>query len=74
MVNIGHNPTFNKVEHLSVEAHILDFNKDIYGKKVTLEFVKYLRNEIKFNNINNLILQLDQDLILSGKVLTKHNS
>ena len=70
MVNIGFNPTFNSVDKVSVEAHILDFNKDIYGKRVTLEFVKFLREEQKFNNIDNLKLQLDQDIFSTRKALT----
>ena len=72
MVNIGYNPTFNQVSHVSVEAHILDFNKNIYGKNISLEFVKYLRDEIKFNSVNNLILQMDQDLLSVRKSLKEH--
>ena len=69
MVNIGHNPTFNFVKNISIEAHIIDFNHDIYGCNVSLEFVKFLRDEKKFNNIDNLILQLEQDLFNTKRIL-----
>ncbi len=69
MVNIGHNPTFNYVDIVSVEAHLIDFNHDIYGCNISLEFVKFLRLEKKFNNIDNLILQLEQDLYNTKRIL-----
>ncbi|MGB4613501.1 MAG: bifunctional riboflavin kinase/FAD synthetase [Erysipelotrichaceae bacterium] len=72
MVNIGHNPTFNEVDEISLEAHILDFNKDIYGKNISLQFVNYLRDEIKFNSVENLKLQLDQDLMTVRKTLDNY--
>lgn len=61
MINIGHNPTFNYRNELSVEAHILDFNDDIYGSSIRIEFVQYLRGEKRFQSKNNLVLQLEQD-------------
>lgn len=69
MVNIGHNPTFNYVKNLSIEAHIVDFNSEIYGMNVSLEFIEFLREERKFNNIDNLILQLEQDLFNTKRIL-----
>lgn len=61
MVNIGYNPTFNQVEHPSIEVHILDFEQEIYGKEISLSFIDYLRPEKKFNSVQDLILQLEQD-------------
>ncbi|TDW25567.1 riboflavin kinase/FMN adenylyltransferase [Breznakia blatticola] len=62
MINIGHNPTINRRDFLSLEAHILDFDQDIYGKRLVVEFSKYLRYEKKFNSKEELIEQLDNDV------------
>jgi riboflavin kinase/FMN adenylyltransferase len=62
MVNIGHNPTLNYTAKLSMEAHILDFKQNIYGSRVTVQFLQFIREEKKFQNRTNLIMQLEQDL------------
>lgn len=61
MVNIGHNPTFNAKHNVSIEAYILDFSETIYGKMITIHFLKRIRDEKKFNTIQELIAQLDRD-------------
>ncbi|MBR4444398.1 MAG: bifunctional riboflavin kinase/FAD synthetase [Solobacterium sp.] len=62
MVNLGHNPTLNYQERLSLEAHLIGFTGNLYGKHMTVQFVKFMRPEKKFRNSINLILQLEQDL------------
>lgn len=62
MINIGHNPTFNKRNMISIEAHILDFNEDIYGQEIKVEFYEYIREEKKFASIDALISQLKIDV------------
>ncbi len=62
MVNLGHNPTMNYTSALSLEAHILDFNEDIYGERLSLQFVTWVRPEKDFQNRDNLIMQLEQDV------------
>lgn len=69
MVNIGHNPTMNYSKTLSYEAHILDFDDDIYRAKIALQFVCYLRSEKKFQNTDNLIMQLEQDRFTVERLL-----
>lgn len=61
MVNIGHNPTFNAKHDVSVEAYILDFNETIYGQTLVLDFLERIRDEQKFNSIDELIDQLNKD-------------
>ncbi len=61
MINIGHNPTFNLVQDLSVEAHILNFHGNIYEKQISLYFTKFLREEQKFESLDELIKQLEID-------------
>jgi riboflavin kinase / FMN adenylyltransferase len=60
--NIGYKPTFNKEAlHPSVEVHLFDFNEDIYGEKVTIEWHLHLRNEQKFSGIEELVAQIERD-------------
>lgn len=63
MTSVGYNVTFDDVKDLSVEAYILDFDQMIYGKIVRVRWYKYLRNELKFDGLDGLIAQLDQDLV-----------
>ena len=62
MVNIGTRPTVDGVNtRLSIEAHILDFDSDIYGMELTLEFVNRIRPEIRFPSSAELTRQLEAD-------------
>ncbi|MFC0876448.1 bifunctional riboflavin kinase/FAD synthetase [Saccharicrinis sp. FJH2] len=62
MLNIGYRPTLNKnKEDVTIEANILNFDKDIYGAKIRLHLVGHLRNEMAFENLNALIRQLHED-------------
>ncbi|MDC1371299.1 bifunctional riboflavin kinase/FAD synthetase [Flavobacteriaceae bacterium] len=60
MMNIGYNPTFNGKQK-SIEIHFINFNKNIYDKTLTIEMILRIRNEIKFNTVNDLKKQLEQD-------------
>ena len=62
--NIGYNPTFNE-NILKIETHILNFDGNIYGKILEIEFLEFIRDDIKFDNTNDLIeqMRLDIDLI-----------
>ena len=60
MMNIGFNPTFGN-KKLTIEVNIFDFDQDVYGENVRIEFIKFIRNEIKFQNINELIKQIKID-------------
>ena len=46
---------------LTIEVNIFDFEQDIYGENVRIEFIKFIRNEIKFQNIDELIKQIKID-------------
>jgi riboflavin kinase / FMN adenylyltransferase len=62
MLNVGNNPTIPE-KKFSIEANIFDFCNVIYGKIIELYFIKRLRNEVKFNNLNELKQVLDTDKI-----------
>jgi riboflavin kinase/FMN adenylyltransferase len=68
MLNIGIRPTLN-INKLSIEAHIFDFNTDIYGQYIKVYFVEKLRDEQRFNNLDKLIVQLQKDKITATKLL-----
>jgi riboflavin kinase/FMN adenylyltransferase len=67
LTNIGYNPTVTNNNALRVETHILDFNKDIYGKPVRLEFIEHIRGEKKFDSLEELSRQIDKDKEIAKK-------
>ncbi len=71
MASIGYNPTFGHRPSYSIEVHIFDFNEDIYGEDVRVKWVDYLRDEIKFNSVEELIEKLDQDELDAKESLAK---
>lgn len=61
MCNIGHNPTFNFQTELRVEVHIFDMDLDIYDEVIDVSFLKEIRDEKKFQSIDELKCQLLKD-------------
>ncbi|MBV4418089.1 bifunctional riboflavin kinase/FAD synthetase [Clostridium tyrobutyricum] len=66
ITNVGYNPTTND-NKLSVETNILDFNKDIYGSELRIYFIDRIRDEFKFQNLDQLISQLESDRNYANK-------
>ena len=60
IMNIGFNPTVLGKQQ-TIEAHLFEFNSDLYGKMITVEFLYFLREEQKFKSIKELIAQLNID-------------
>lgn len=60
MMNIGNNPTVSG-QFTSIEVNLFDFNDDIYGEDICVEFVKHIRNERKFDSLEALNTQLKKD-------------
>ncbi len=61
MLGIGRRPTFNDNSDRSIEVHIFQFNSDIYDEFIRISFVQYIRPDMKFNSVDELIAQLHQD-------------
>lgn len=61
MMYIGPRPSIEDSDQVSIEVHIFDFNKDIYGKIVRVKFINYIRDDIKFNRLDELSNQLAKD-------------
>ena len=70
MLNIGYRPTLNNGKERSIEVHILDFEGDLYGKDITVEFVHRLREERTFANTEELTGQLMRDREQVSELLT----
>lgn len=67
--NVGRNPTFIGDRPVHVETHILDFNGELYGKEMSVRFVKRLRGEQSFASVDALRLQIERDIAESRQVL-----
>ncbi len=61
MANIGVRPTVSEAEEETIEVHFFDFNSDIYKKNITVFFYEKIREELKFENKERLIIQLQHD-------------
>ena len=61
IVNIGYRPTFGK-KKLILEAHIFGLKKNLYGKRIKVMLIKFIRKEKKFKNIIQLKKQIKKDI------------
>jgi riboflavin kinase/FMN adenylyltransferase len=69
VANIGYSPTFED-RQFTVEVYIMNFNRDIYGEKIRVSFVKRIRDEMKFADIEHLKRQIQLDVEEATRVLT----
>jgi riboflavin kinase / FMN adenylyltransferase len=67
--SIGVNPTFEGTER-TVEAFVLDYDGDLYGSELTLEFVERLRDEVRFDSVEALQEQVDRDVAQTRAILS----
>ncbi len=70
VANLGWNPTFHD-QKFSIEVHILNFDKDIYGETISVEFVERLRDEVPFAGPEELIAQIKRDVAEARKILKR---
>ncbi len=70
VVNVGYDPTFGE-NPLSVEVHILDFSRDIYGEEIQLVFFERMRDEKTFENPDSLARQIRKDIDTARKILRR---
>lgn len=71
--NIGFRPTVDG-RSLNVETHIIDFDGDLYGQEISLEFVARIRDERKFPDLDSLVSQINGDVELARRRLTLDNT
>lgn len=70
VANVGRRPTFDK-EDVLLEAHIFDFEDDIYEQLIKVEFVDFIREEMKFDGLESLRRQIEKDSEKARKILKK---
>ena len=66
IANLGYRPTFNQ-KKLLLEVHLFNFSGNLYNKLLSVEFLKFIRKEKKFNNVNQLRAQIKKDLNIAKK-------
>jgi riboflavin kinase/FMN adenylyltransferase len=66
--NLGYNPTFNN-QDISFEVFILDFDEELYGKRLCVDIIEFIRSEKDFEDKEELIKQMDQDILYTRKLL-----
>ena len=64
IANLGYRPTFNQ-EKLLLEVHLFNFSGNLYNKYLSVEFLKFIRKEKKFKNVEQLSKQIKSDLIIA---------
>ena len=70
VTNVGVRPTFKSVDLTpNVETHILDFERELYGQEIKLEFVSHLREEMKFPSVEALVAQITGDIVRAREIL-----
>ncbi|WP_320054187.1 riboflavin biosynthesis protein RibF [uncultured Acetobacteroides sp.] len=70
MLNIGYRPTISKDQHKTIEVNIFNFDSSIYGSTISIQFVSRIRNEMKFEGIEVLKKQLEQDRNAALQILS----
>jgi|TARA_B110000116_G_C16794111_1_gene565559 riboflavin kinase/FMN adenylyltransferase len=73
MLNIGNRPTISSNEHPTIEVHIFNFDEDCYGKTLDVLFIKRLRDELKFNSLDELKVALEYDKKAACEILDNLN-
>jgi riboflavin kinase/FMN adenylyltransferase len=68
VTNIGTRPTFDNGVR-TVEAHLLDFDGDLYGQTIALDLIEYQRPELKYNSVEALVAQMHEDIRIAQSIL-----
>jgi riboflavin kinase/FMN adenylyltransferase len=61
-LNIGFNPTFTGIRALRIEAHLIGYDGDLYGRHLTVLFLERLRGELQFPGVQELIIRMHEDI------------
>jgi len=73
LANLGVRPTIAGVPKLSLEVHILDFNEDLYGRHVNVEFLRKIRDEMKFSGLDVLKAKIAQDIVIAREYFNEQD-
>lgn len=72
VASLGRNPTFVEQGGLVLEVYVLDFDGDLYDRRVRTTFVSHLRDELKFDSVEALVAQIQRDVDQARQVLVTH--
>lgn len=70
MLSIGTRPTVSDAGHVSIEAYLFDFDRDIYDAEVSIQFIERMRDELKFDSLEALIDALKEDESVARSILS----
>jgi riboflavin kinase/FMN adenylyltransferase len=73
VVNVGVRPTFGETGPITVEAHLIGYSGDLYGRELSLAMVQRLRGEARFAGVDALVAQIKRDIRAAKRVLTVGN-
>jgi riboflavin kinase/FMN adenylyltransferase len=72
-ISLGRRPTFYEAQEVSLlEAHLLDFEGDLYGQPARVRFVERLRGEERFDSVESLVAQMTEDCARAAEVVAAH--
>ena len=70
VANVGTRPTVDGGKKVILETHLFDFDKDIYGHYVEVHFKQKIRDEVRFNSLNELKQQIEKDIVTAKQIFT----
>jgi riboflavin kinase/FMN adenylyltransferase len=70
ITNVGFRPTFEEQERPNVETHLFDFNRDIYGERIEIQFVQKIREELKFSGVADFLAEIERDKAAARKIFS----
>ena len=70
ITNIGYRPTFEDQDTPNMETHILDFDGNIYGERLVLNFIEKIRDEQKFTGVEEFLAQIERDKHTARRIFT----
>jgi riboflavin kinase/FMN adenylyltransferase len=73
VTNIGYNPTFDG-QRLTIETHILEFSQDLYGRGIALHYLDRIRDEVKFDSVDELKEKIWKDVEIARAYFKNHNN
>jgi len=71
VTNIGYKPTVGGEEYIGIESHIFDLDKDLYGRKIEVELISFIRPELRFATLDELTARMKEDIIIAKERLIK---
>jgi len=71
VANVGTRPTVNAEKKVILETHLFNFNREIYGHYVEVHFKQKIRDEVRFDSIEELKAQIEKDIIIAKQILTR---